>query len=85
MNFCDAIDVVKTRNTEAINHAIFMELIFADLVKPCPYSEIKVINGSRLHLNHTLPNGRYKTVTTIMDDKDDEIFEVIYSYEEIKS
>ena len=61
-----------------------MEVIFADLIQPCPYSDIKVVNGSRLHLNHTLPNGKYKTVTTIMDEKDDEIFEVVY-YEEIKS
>lgn len=82
MNFCDVIDQVKPMNAKSIDHAVFMEVIFADLIHPCPYSEIKVVNGSRLHLNHTLPIGKYKTVTTILDPSDDKIFEVIY-YEEI--
>lgn len=82
VNLCDVIEEVKTHNN--VDRAIFMELIFVDLIQPCPYSQIKVINSSRLHFNHSLPNGIYKTVTTIMDDDDDKIFEVIY-FEEIKS
>lgn len=61
-----------------------MEITFPGLVKECPYNEIKVINGTRHFYNYYWPNGEYKTITTIMDDQDDKIFEVIY-YEDLKS
>lgn len=72
------------RNADTANHAVFMELTFSELIRACPYSEVKVINGSRLDLDHSLANGKYKTTTTITDSKDAKIFEVIY-YEEINS
>jgi hypothetical protein len=61
-----------------------MEITFPGLVKPCPYTEIRIINGTRHFYNYYWPNGKYKTIMTIMDDQDDNIFEVIY-YEDLNS
>lgn len=68
-------------NSELTDHPIVTDLTFMGLIQPCPYSEIKVINESRTLLKNTWPSGKYKIITTIMDDRDDKIFEVIY-YEE---
>lgn len=80
------MDHLNDHNVQSSNdQATFMELTFTGLIRPCPYSAIRVINGSRLHLDHSLPNGKYKTITKIMDNESDEnIFEVIY-YEELTS
>lgn len=61
-----------------------MELTFPGMIRSCPYTEIKVLNGTRQFLTHTWPNGKYKTITTVMDELDDKIFEVIY-YEDLNS
>lgn len=87
VNFCQSVAHLNQhhgKNSEMFSsHAFFMELTFSELVQACPYSEVKVINGSRVDLDHSLANGKYKTSTTITDSRDAKIFEVIY-YEEIK-
>lgn len=84
VDFCKVNDHPDDFNFEFLGHVKFMEITFPGLVKACPYSEIKVINGTRQFFNHVWPNGKYKTITTIMDDQDDNIFEVIY-YEDLNS
>lgn len=87
VNFCQSVSHLNQhygKNADTSNHALFMELTFSELMRACPYSEVKVINGSRLDLDHSLANGKYKTTTTITDASDAKIFEVIY-YEEINS
>lgn len=82
VNHCDVMHG-SGNQTGIIDHTMLMDLTFTGLVQPCPYSEIKVSNGSRIHSNHALPSGNYKTITTIMDDSDDKVFEVIY-FENLK-
>lgn len=84
VNFCDVNEHPEHYNFEFLGHVKFMELTFSGLERACPYAEIRVINGSRHFLNYTWPNGKYKTITTIIDDLDDKIFEVIY-YENLFS
>lgn len=87
VNFCQTMEHLNQqhgKNADTANQALFMELTFSDLIRACPYSEVKVINGSRVDLDHSLANGKYKTSTTITDSRDAKIFEVIY-YEEINS
>lgn len=87
VNFCQSVNHLNQhhgKNVDTANQALFMELTFSELIRACPYSEVKVINGSRVDLDHSLANGKYKTSTTITDSRDAKIFEVIY-YEEINS
>lgn len=74
---CDATKSSK-KKTQPIDHMILMDLVFMGIIKPCPYSEIKVFNISRAHFSPSLPTGNYKTTMKIMDDSDDKVFEVLY-------
>lgn len=80
VNFCEHLGSygAELGNHE---HGSVMELTFTGLIQPCPYAQIKVINGSRLHSNQTFPSGKYKTVTRIVDEHDVKIFEVVYCEE----
>lgn len=82
VNFCDGM-YGSGNQTGIIDHTMLMDLTFTGIIQACPYSEIKVSNGSRIHSNNALAIGNYKTITTIMDDSDDKVFEVIY-FEDLK-
>jgi hypothetical protein len=78
VDFCEVNDHPEKFNDEFLGHVKFMEITFPGLVKPCPYTDIRVMNGTRHFYNYVIPNGQYKTIMTILDDQDDKIFEVIY-------
>lgn len=78
VNYCIAHDVHEDEKQK------FLELSFSGLIRPCPLSAINVVNGSRLKNFDMRVTGKYKTITTIFDDLDDKIFEVVY-YEEFQS
>lgn len=80
VNFCEHLGSYGAELGDH-EHGSVMELTFTGLVQPCPYAQIKVINGSRLHSNQTLPSGKYKTITRIVDDHNEKIFEVVYCEE----
>lgn len=61
----NVMDRLEDYENGFVEHALFIELTFTRLVQACPCSEIKMINGSRLHSNRTLLNGQLRLRTTI--------------------
>lgn len=82
INFCHAEDHPQSYNYDFHGSIKFKELTFPELIQECPYTTIRITNGTRTFMDSCFPNGKYKTITTIMDDSDDKIFEIIF-YEDL--